>query len=500
MKKLRYIYIGLAGAMLFVTGSCQLAEELDDYQPPYALQAEAAINNESSAELALVGVYASFRQRSLNSPFPIMFIMPDIMSGYSANGYYNVAVPENIGWASNNPLATGTKETKNIYAGLYDLINRSNWLIEQVSKLDEKAFITPGRRVEILAEAKILRALGHFYLLRNFGQFYDLNSEYGVFVRTSPAKDAAVLPRNSVAETYDAIISDLNDGIADAPENRGKNYTNKTFAKGLKARVLLYEGKYAEAAALCTELIAGSGSDFKLEPTYSAIFDQHDSAAIFTSSEILFGTSGQTGALIMLGNYYSGALGGTVTEQYKEAIAGNMVIGGQTITYDAARTNLYYNNYSYGGYYSTKYCSYFTAGTYEMFYHMRMAEVYLILAEASARANNAVTPEALQAINIIRSRAGAANNGGNGFVTYPSTINLSQFLTAVRYEKLAELYAEGGETWYDLIRYDYLDGFGSGFQVSDVKPTATNPDKFILPIPTESIDASNHVIKQNPSY
>lgn len=500
MKKLRYIYIGLAGAMLFVTGSCQLAEELDDYQPPYALQAETAINNESSAELALVGVYASFRQRSLNSPFPIMFIIPDIMSGYSTNGYYTNTLPENVGWNTNKPLATGTVDTKNIYAGLYDLINRSNWLIEQVGKLDEKAFTTPGRRVEILAEAKILRALGHFYLLRNFGHFYDLNSEYGVYVRTSPAKDGVVQPRNSVAETYDAIIADLNDGIANAPVNRGKIYSNKTFAKGLKARVLLYEGKYSEAAALCKELITSSGSDFKLEPTYGAIFDQHNSPAIFTSSEILFGTSGQTGALISLGNFYSGVLGGTVSKQYKDAIAGSMVVGGQTITYDAARTNLYYVNYSYGGYYSTKYCSYFTVGTYEMFYHMRMAEVYLILAEASARANNAVTPEALQAINTIRVRAGATTSTGDGFVTYPNSINLSQFLKAVRYEKLAELYAEGGETWYDLIRYDYLDGFGAGFQVSDVKPTATNPDKFILPIPSESIDASNHVIKQNPSY
>jgi hypothetical protein len=498
MKNLKYIYIGLVSAALFTTASCQLTEDLDNYKPPYVLEADTAINSESSAELALTGAYAAFRQKSSGGAFPIFYLMADIMSGYSNNGQYSTG-PEPIGWATNNPLATGARDTQYIYGGLYDLINRTNWLIEKVSALDDKVFTTPGRKAEILAEAKILRALGHFYLLRTFGQFYDVNSEYGILVRTKPVKNSEISPRNTVAETYTAIIADLDEGIANAPDLRSKKYTNKTFAKGLKARVLLYKGDYANAVTLCKDVIANGGSNFKLEPTYGAIFDDHDSAAIFTSSEILFGTAGVSNEGIGIGNYYGG-FSANISQTYKNAIAGSMTVGTQNITYDAGRTSIFITNVSYGGYYTTKYTSSFITGTNELFYHMRIAEVYLILAEASARANNAVTPEALQAINTIRTRAGAVTTGGNGFETYPNTISLSQFLTAVRYEKLAELYAEGGETWYDLIRYDYADGFGSGFKVSDVKASATNSDKFILPIPTESIDAGNHVIKQNPSY
>jgi hypothetical protein len=157
-------------------------------------------------------------------------------------------------------------------------------------------------------------------------------------------------------------------------------------------------------------------------------------------------------------------------------------------------------NTSYGGYWTSKYTSYFSEGTYEMIYHMRMSEVYTILAEASARAANSVTTEALDALNTLRAQRGATNTGVDGFEIYPESISFDEFLTAIRMEKLVELQAEGGESWFDLVRFDYADGFGTGFQVSDIKASATNSDKFILPIPFESIQAGGFVVEQNPSY
>ncbi|MEI3420083.1 MAG: hypothetical protein V8R91_02955 [Butyricimonas faecihominis] len=35
------------------------------------------------------------------------------------------------------------------------------------------------RKAEIIAEAKIMRAYGHYHLLRYFTDFYDTKSEYG---------------------------------------------------------------------------------------------------------------------------------------------------------------------------------------------------------------------------------------------------------------------------------------------------------------------------------
>jgi hypothetical protein len=47
-----------------------------------------------------------------------------------------------------------------------------------------------------------------------------------------------------------------------------------------------------------------------------------------------------------------------------------------------------------------------------------------------------------------------------------------------------------------LVRYHFTDGF----DVSKVKPTAVNPDKYILPIDYVNIEAGKNIVEQNPSY
>ncbi|WP_162558737.1 RagB/SusD family nutrient uptake outer membrane protein [Robertkochia solimangrovi] len=500
MRNIKILYISLLFLSGFSFQGCELAEELDDYEPLYALDAETAINNEETAELALTGIYATFRQKSSGGAFPEMFIIPDILSGKAQVSASYATRPEYAGWINNAPLEVNATNQGRIYAGLYDLVNRANWVIEKVGELSDEAFVTEGRREGIIGEARILRALADFYLLRNFGQFYDVNSEYGINLRDEPVRSETAMPRNTVSETYESILADLDAGIEMAPELRAKYYVNKTFARGLKARVLLYKGDYAAAAEVASQTIDLLTSDFQLESDYTSIFGDHESEAIFDTSEILFGTRGESNAGIGIGNYYSGFFA-AITQSYIDEVSAIFTVNGQDITIDENRIPAIMNtNTSYGGYWTSKYTSYFSSGSYEIFIHMRIAEVYLILAESSARANNAVTPEALEALNAIRLRAGATPNGGDGFVTYPATIGYEDFLTAVRKEKLAELQAEGGESWYDLIRYDYTDGFGSGFQVVDEKPTATDPDKFIFPIPQESLDVAGGVVIQNPGY
>lgn len=478
--------------------SCDLTQSLDDYSPLYSLPAETAISNESSAELALTGVYAGFRQRSSGRGNPEIYIVPDILSGYTQMSFVYNTEPQSLGWINNEPLLVGSTVQLGMYTRMYDIINRANWLIESVENLTDDDFETSGRRTEIIAEAKILRAVSDFYLLRLFGQFYDVDSKYGIDIRTAPATSADAQPRKTVAESYAAILSDLEDGMTDGPAPRGSMYVNKIFAKGMKAKVLLYKGDYAEAAIIAQEVIA-DGS-FSLAPDFAGQFQPHTSAAVFDNPEVLFGSSGDSDAGNGIGNFYSG-LFGSISPKYISDVSGTIVVDGQTISIDGGRATALLNaNTSFGGYWSSKYTSYFSAGKYEMIYHLRIAELYLILAEASARAGSSVTPEALQALNDLRATRGATTTGGDGYETYPITISFDQFLTAVRMEKAAELMAETGETWYDLVRFDYADGFGTGFQVSDVKPSATNSDKFIFPIPYESMEAGGFVLEQNPSY
>ncbi|MBQ4913622.1 RagB/SusD family nutrient uptake outer membrane protein [Maribacter sp. MMG018] len=484
---------------LLIFSSCDLTTAVDDVEPLYTISADEAIYDEKSADLALLGVYSGMTQYGLD--FPTVFFVPDIFLGYSNAGFY-ANNEEQLGWSSNNPILTGSIQ-HGAYTRFYSLINNANWVIEQTGMLSDDIFDTPGRRAEVIAEARLMRALATFYLLRAYGQFYDTSSEFGVVLRTDPARYEEELPRSSVQETYTAILADIEDGIANAPENRGKTFTNKTFARAFKAKVLLYMGDYQQAASEAKAVIENPGSGFALEADYASIFGPHDSPTLFEKSEIIFGIPGvetPEGTGVGWGNFYNGFSAGVDPVYFDMVNTGTLTIGGQTIAHDGGRVESITDPFggSLGTPLMTKYSDYTT--DYEMHYVMRMAEIYLIHAEAAARASGMVTPEALSSLNEVRKRAGATTTGGDGFETYPESISLSEFLEAVRIEKLVELYAENGENWFDAVRYAYEDGgFNSGFQVSEIKATATDPNKFIFPIPQTSVEV-NSLLVQNPGY
>ncbi|UMB61588.1 RagB/SusD family nutrient uptake outer membrane protein [Lutibacter sp. A80] len=502
MKNIIYLYKSLFCILLLLLTSCQLTEDLDEYEPLYSLPGETAISNQTSAELALTGMYATLRQTSLGG-FPHYTIVPSTLSGIDTGGLFSYGV-EDKGFQSNNPDPTGTK-TRAIYTNLYTLINRANWVIEGTEKLVSSDFVNPDRQLEIIGEAKAMRATGHFYLLRLYGQFYDLSSEYGVVLNLVPAKDANPKPRNTVAETYTAILDDLEDAIVEAPNVTNKYYASSVYAKGLKAKVLLYKGDYSQAALVAEDVINNSGSNFGLMTTFGELF-QHEGANDYLNTvESLFNTYSDLDEGIGSGNFWDGIFANTSDAFYELGENGTMTINGQVIKHDATRIPYMQLGTPFSSSFNGnfKYKQRQGINLYETHYHLRMAEIYLIYAEAEARRNTVVTTEALNALNAIRLRAGATTTGADGFETYPISISYPEFLEAVRIEKLMELATEMGEDFYDMVRYEILatpTPSGESFKASMVNATATNQDKFIIPIPETSIIAGQGVVKQNPSY
>lgn len=503
MKRIKNIYIYTICSLAIFVNSCQ---ELDDFEPIFSLPAESTIVDEASAEIVLNGIYAGFGSRSgLNTAvgLPKTFIIPSLLSGLGTAGI-NFPNAEALSLEINQPQATESPAVHGSYTELYQIINRANWLIQETPKVPDFEFDNLNRKTEIVAEAKAIRATANFYLLRLWGQFYDMSSSYGINIRTSPATSDQAFPRNTVAESYNAILQDLDDAIANAPNFRTKSFTSKTYAKALKARVLLYKGNYIEASTLAKDVIENSGSNFVLAPNYTGIFD-NSSNALFNSNEIIFATQGENDvAPINIGREWRTFAYPSIS--YLELLrTGTVSIGSQTISYDGGEVeSLFLTEAENQADPQRRISSVFkyaiflpTFGeNWEMIYHMRMAEMYLILAEADARANNMVTIEALDALNAVRIRRGATTTGGSGFEIYPSSISYSQFLEAVRIEKKVELGAEIGEEWFDMVRYHFIDGF----DITSVKPEASNPDKFILPISQESIEIGGGIVEQNPSY
>lgn len=335
MKTIKHIKLIFSTVIFINLFSCELVQELDDYEPLYALNADIAITNEATAELALTGVYSGFRQRSSESGNPEIYLIPSIMSGTLINSTRFNNGTEAQGYSNNSPIPSGAGDNLGAYTRMYDIVNRANWLIEKVLALSDDNFPTTGRKAAILAEAKALRATANFYLLRLWGQFYDLDSPFGITLRTEPARSAEAFPRNSVSEVYDAIISDLNDAIASAPDLRAKYYINKTYAKGLKAKILLYKGDYAEAASLAKEVIDNSSSDFDLASTYGSIFMDHSTTDLFNSPEVLFGSKGEPQAGLGIGNFIG--YRALINPLFLDFALESTTIGAQNINYDETR-------------------------------------------------------------------------------------------------------------------------------------------------------------------
>ncbi|MCK0131659.1 RagB/SusD family nutrient uptake outer membrane protein [Flavobacteriaceae bacterium F08102] len=494
MKKITKYISFLSVAILSLT-SCELTTPIDDIELAYQLNAETAINNEASAKLALAGAYSSLKEEP-----SFMLLIPEALSGAILPGtsFYREEIPS---WIANQPLNkedAGDNLTFTGMAALYRAINDANWIIEKVADLSEGSFSSPTGKAETMAQAYGIRALAHFYLLRYYGQWYDTSSEYGITLRLEPIRSGEAFPRNTVAETYAQIHEDLDYVIAnglDLPDNRG--YMNKIAARALKAKVYLYQGDYGMAASTAKAIIDEAGGSFYLSPTYAAMFD-NTTSDMYDNPEILFGLRGDLQA--PLPNTRWGFAVGYNDAYLAELMSGSMTIGSQTIDYDSNRIA----STTTPGFFGTnnlKYTNVFSVGEeYDLIYHSRLSEVYLIYAEADARNTMSVSSDALAALNAIRLRAGATTTGGDGFETYPATITYEEFLEAVRIEKMVELSGELGESWFDLVRYDWEDGFGTGFQVSDHKPSATNPDKFILPYPILTVRAGGGIEVQNPSY
>ena len=140
--------------------------------------------------------------------------------------------------------------------------------------------LSATNRDRMQGEAMFLRALCHFELVKLFAQPFGYttnNSHLGVMLRKRAMNEA--IPRSTVAQTYDFIISDLSNAIAKLPSSNGV-YADKNAAKALLAKVYFTMGKYTDALPLINEVM---GAGYTLSDSLNR-FKRADVA-----SEIIFG-------------------------------------------------------------------------------------------------------------------------------------------------------------------------------------------------------------------
>ncbi len=436
--------------ILFVVTSCELTDVLEN-DPPSSLVSANVVRSEADARALLTGVYSVIISRVSASYYISTETIPGMLIG-SMTARTNNSFIENDLQPDNSAVGA-------YWLIFYSVIDLTNNVISLTDALADEEF-SGDSKSEIIGEARFLRAMAAFDALRYFGQFYDMSSSLGIILRTEPAnfttRDKA---RSTVAESYAQIMSDLDFAIANAPDFSVSYRGSKTAAKALKAKVLLFQGENAAAASLAEEVInEGTRS---LEADFASAFDNG-----INSSEMILMTYRDENSDSDQNNrkrfyWFSGGRPGTTW--FPALMAGDPR---EALSYSGI-TVLKVDN----------------EATYRPTYFMRLAEMYLIQAEALMRSGAGLAVSKAP-LDVIRNRAGIGDS--------PAT-TIAELEDDIFDEIVKELAFENGSDWFAAIRFD---------KAMTLKPSITSVNQYILPIPEDEFfgNGALSLADQNPGY
>jgi hypothetical protein len=482
-------------ALTLGMGSCQLEEEVFS-----SIFIESFYKTASDAEKGLISVYDA-----LGGMYggPAATMVPD----FSADQVYprGVVGRNSLTLFTSEPTYTVQKSAGRtnesplqLWSSPYSGIEKANWIITKVPE----ATMDETRKKQIIGEAHFLRAFYFWTLTKNFGD---------VVIKTEPSTSeekayAGVSPK---ADVYKQIYSDLDKaseaGLVSYPLNE-KGRPSKEAVSAFYAKAALYNEDWATALEKANQVIA-SGK-YALMPNVLDVYNylKEDEARLeniwaFETDPISPGTNhqlvGLTGPTGSNGPEYARTSYGSMfaymgffssfdpKDKRRQLLdttyvdkTGKMVPQRSItpITTDAVLIKKYQDPIS-------------STGMIPNIPILRMADIYLIAAEAEARLNGP-TAKAYENINIVRKRAGLAD--------LTAGLTKDAFIDAVIQERSFEFFAEG-DRWYDLTRTNkFLNVIPKA--VNSVYPNRPVQAKHkYFPIPQDEINA-NPKLEQNPDW
>jgi hypothetical protein len=371
------------------------------------------------------------------------------------------------------------------YKGIY----RCNTVLDRIVAVPMDETL----KKRITGEAKFLRALMYFNLVRMFGDVPLVLKEI------TDTNEGYTYGRAPVAEVYAQIIGDLSEAELLLPvEYSSANVGRATSgaAKALLGKVYLTRKLYTDAEAKLKEVVDMENLGiYALLPTYADVFK----TANKNGKESVFAVQYKKGNL---------GEGSGFANLYAPQVSGNAVIpfGGDgnnrpttdlenayepgDIRKDISMATGYTNEQGtrVDFYYIKKYAD-LPAVKYDSEDNwpvIRFADVLLMYAEALNETGKIT--EALPFLNRVRVRA-----------TLPEkeALTQSEMRLALEQERRVELAFEG-HRWFDLVRtgraLEVLNGKAQAIGLT----TQLTENNLIFPIPQSQIDVNPSLIKQNP--
>lgn len=509
MKVLKSIYKVMGCAILAASLSSCVNDWLD-VAPSDGTDADAALTSSSDLAAARTGMYKALKGNSSLVDYygQQFFVYGDVHAGddYQYNnlgGSNRASFYYDMNYQTASEFTSSTSSSNVAWKSPYIVIGRANRIIAAAEggalsdAAEAKATID-----QYAAEAKVLRALAHFDLVRIYGKPYteDQGASLGVPLVTEVLESNAKPARSTVAEVYTQVVKDLTEAISSnalATETE-PGYVSVWGAKAILSRVYLNMGDYANALSVAEDIIKNSGAALWTRDQYFKAWD----ASTPNESEFLF-------RLNVAGSTDSNDLNGIGNlqqrEGYKEMVATKKFVDMLTSDPEDVRNEMFLP--------ATAAKEVATYGTNKVYLNklrgqggnlrnvtivpiIRLSEVYLTAAECAFRNNDKT--KAVEYLNdLVKNRTTTEAS-----LATVDNITLERILIERRKELIGE-----GQRYFDALRNNetitrYTSEADKGWHKTLSKDAQSfNRDYFkaIAAIPQAEINA-NPNIKQNTGY
>ncbi len=458
-EALRHLLALAALALLMFFSSCDNFVEVE--LPSSQLSSQAVFADASTANAAMLSVFAKMRDTG---------ILNGGMGASMAMGAYADEL-DYYGNASgaaapfyNNSLMAANPDVARWWSNAYNQVYGANAVLEGV---EASASLPQPVKDRLTGEALFARAFLHFYLASFYGPV--------PYVEVTDYRINSTLPRLALGEVYDRVASDLEQAVqllpADYPEGE-RIRPNKSAAMALLARTHLYNGSWANAANAASAVI--NDAQYGWETNLDNVFVKAAPGAIWQFMPAVPGRNtieGQT-FIFLSGPPQLVAL--------SPALLGAFEAGDQRLVKWVKTVTNAAGSWKHAFKYKLRTS---TATSQEYSIVLRLAEQYLIRAEARARQGELTA--ALEDLDKVRLRAGLPGS--------PAATQ-QEILDAILAERRAELFTEFGHRFLDLKRFDRLNQ-----ALTPVKPGWDTTDA-LLPVPESEFVLNPALSPQNPGY
>lgn len=469
---------------------------------------ENYFSNLSEVDKAVMGTYASLSPQDWWQ-MDFFRLVGDVASDDAFKGNSLEGDQRDFGFIADFNINSNNEWFDTQWRFAYQGIFRANLVITNVPD----APITQEQKDRFIAEAKFLRGVFYFDLVKNFG---------GVPLLTQPLTvNEANLTRATEAEIWVQIEQDFSDASLNLPLKSEQDATNlgratQGAALAFLAKAYLYQRKFPEAQLTAEDVVKsleynlndpfsqvwdidnpnGNGSIFEIQHSFSDIYDSGSALPTVTRSRA------------------DGGWGFATPSSHLDNFMGNDPRREHTIIRQGEFVDDEHPSYN------TQPSENMSGRINRKYYlpiddrpandeHKRSALNHhllryadLLLMHAEAAYHNSDEDAARQSLNAVRNRVGLS----------PVTSSGPQLLEAIYKERRLELAMEG-HRYYDLKRTDRLADAMEDFlnynlnESTDPYDAGNDEGQFfdasvhtLFPIPQTEIDLSSGRIEQNPGY